>query len=135
MLIWNHPKNKADLSSNFKLVTKHLKWNIGVADFLRELFKNNKILIKSDLVWFIELLLDEIRSRPMSDYYKSKLLDIFRMITLFNDKGVKRNQLEILSAFQRTKFQLLDLSNLPEQLADYKNSLNSILANHPLDKV
>jgi hypothetical protein len=86
-------------------------------------------------VWFIELLLDEIRSRPMSDYYKSKLLDIFRMITLFNDKGVKRNQLEILSAFQRTKFQLLDLSNLPEQLEDYKNSLNNILANHPLDKV
>jgi hypothetical protein len=135
MLIWNHPKNKADLSSNFKLVTKHLKWNIGVADFLRELFKNNKILIKSDLVWFIELLLDEIRSRPMSDYYKSKLLDIFRMITLFNDKGVKRNQLEILSAFQRTKFQLLDLSNLPEQLEEYKKSLNNILANHPLDKV
>lgn len=86
-------------------------------------------------MWFIELLLDEIRSRPMSDYYKSKLLDIFRMITLFNDKGVKRNQLEILSAFQRTKFQLLDLSNLPEQLEEYKKSLNNILANHPLDKV
>jgi hypothetical protein len=93
MLIWNHPKNKADLTYTFRLVTKHLRWNIGVADFIRELFKNNKNLVKSDISWFIELLLDEIRQKPVSDYYTSKLLDIFRMLTFFNEKGVKKNQL------------------------------------------
>lgn len=68
----------------------------------------------------------------MGDYYKSKLLDIFRMVTLFNDKGVKRNQLEILSAFQRTKFQLVDLSGLPGYLEEYKRALENLLAGHPL---
>lgn len=120
MLIWDHPKNKADLSAHMRLVTKHLRWNIGVADFLRELFKNNKPLVKSKLDWFIELLLEEIRLKPYTDYYKSKLLDVLRLITLFNDRGVKKNQLEILSAFQRTKFQLIDLTDIPEHLKLYK---------------
>ena len=35
MLIWNHSKNKLDLTKDFKLVTKHLHWNIGVADFVK----------------------------------------------------------------------------------------------------
>lgn len=134
MLIWNHPKNKADLTSTLKLVTKHLRWNIGVADFIRELFKNNKILIKSDISWFIEMLLEEVRLKPTSDYYASKLLDIFRMLTLFNEKGVKKNQLEILSAFQRTKFQILDLSNLDEQLEVYSKGLTRLMDGCPSDR-
>lgn len=68
--------------------------------------------MKSDVTWIIEMLLDQVRQKSSSDYYRSKLLDIFRLITIFNDKGVKKNQLDILSAFQRTKFQVIDLKNL-----------------------
>jgi hypothetical protein len=39
------------------------------------------------------MLLEEVISRKNSDYYKSKLMDIFRVMTIFNDKGVKKHQL------------------------------------------
>jgi len=133
-LIWNHPKNKSDLTPNLRLVTKHLRWNIGVADFIRELFKNNKLLIKTDMSWFIEMLLEEIRQKSPSDYYASKLLDIFRMLTLFNEKGVKRNQLEILSVFQRTKFQIIDLSRLDDHLSLYARGLQKLMEGCPPDR-
>ena len=47
MLIWNHPENKQDFNI-IEIAIKHLKFNVGCAEFLRELFSNNKVALFSE---------------------------------------------------------------------------------------
>lgn len=76
-------------------------------------------------------MIKEITKRPNTDFYKSKLLDIFRPLTIFNDHGIKERQLEILSAFQKNKFQILDLQKIDHLIEEYTNSLNALIAGCP----
>ena len=77
--------------------------------------------------------MEEIVARGGGDYYKSKLLDIFRPLTIFNDRGIKKRQLDVLSAFQKRKFQTIPLHNLDHLLQDYSQSLTRLVTNLPTD--
>lgn len=48
VLIWNHNENKKDLTYFLKNAKAHLKYNIGCIDFFREMYTNNKSLVKAE---------------------------------------------------------------------------------------
>lgn len=67
----------------------HLRYNIGCIDFFREMYSNNKKLVKSesDLSQLVDLVVSTANKLEMSSYYKSKLIDFLRVLVIFDDKG------------------------------------------------
>jgi inositol 1,4,5-triphosphate receptor type 1/inositol 1,4,5-triphosphate receptor type 3 len=41
---------------------------------------------------------------PISCYYKSKLLDLLRVLVVFNNKPIKNNQIHLMSLMQSKQF-------------------------------
>ena len=113
VLIWNHSDNKNDLMPSAKLLSNHIKFNIGCIDFIRELFTNNKPLLYSESD--ITNILNDVvtictriwynlgKHEPLSSYYKSKLLDFLRVLMVFNNKAIKSNQILVMAQLQSKK--------------------------------
>ncbi|KAM3129578.1 hypothetical protein pb186bvf_018329 [Paramecium bursaria] len=105
MLIWNHPENKQDFNI-IDISIQHLKFNVGCAEFLRELFSNNKVTLFSE--HYIGLVTEQsikiADSLTFDEYYKSQLLDLLRILCHFNNKSIKVNQLQIMANLQNRKY-------------------------------
>jgi len=98
LLIWNHMDNKMELAKYKGFMYHHIHMNVGVVDFLRELFTNNKPLLFSEreipiIIGHIISACDKVRNAL---FYKSKLLDFLRVLLVFNSKSIKSNQLLVL---------------------------------------
>jgi inositol 1,4,5-triphosphate receptor type 1/inositol 1,4,5-triphosphate receptor type 3 len=67
--------------------------NVGVIDFLKELFTNNKPLLFSERE--IPVILNHVVSAcdkmPASNFYKGKLVDFLRVLIIFNSKAIRTN--------------------------------------------
>jgi hypothetical protein len=68
------------------------------------MYTNNKTLvIKSDVTSLVHKVIEIANSLEMYTYHKSKLMDFLRVLIIFDDKGVDRNQnilMEIISLYQ-----------------------------------
>jgi inositol 1,4,5-triphosphate receptor type 1/inositol 1,4,5-triphosphate receptor type 3 len=90
--------NKMDISKYKQSMYQHISMNVGVVEFLKELFTNNKPLLFSERE--IPLILtsiigtcDQIRNNL---FYKSRLLDFLRVLLVFNSRSIRINQLLVL---------------------------------------
>lgn len=70
-----------------------MQHNLYCAQFLRELFQNNKILLfnESKCSKTIDEVVKYCNDLPYHKYYKSQLLDFLRVLTIYNNKSVKVN--------------------------------------------
>lgn len=90
--------NKMELSKSKNQMYKHIPYNVGVIDFLRELFTNNKPLLFSEreIPIIINHVVKACNSILWTQFYKAKLLDFLRVLLIFNSKAIKSNQLIVL---------------------------------------
>lgn len=93
MLIWNHMDNKMELAKFKNQMYKHIPYNVGVIDFLKELFTNNKPLLFSEreIPIIINHVVSSCNSVPWDQIYKAKLLDFLRVLLVFNSKSIRSN--------------------------------------------
>jgi uncharacterized protein YlzI (FlbEa/FlbD family) len=82
----------------------HLKENVGCIDFFKQMYTNNKKLVKSkDIASVIEKVIEYANDWALNKFQKSKLLDFLRIAVIFDDKGYDINQnmvMEIISQYQ-----------------------------------
>ena len=83
-------------------ILEHLTLNIGVADFMREMYDNNKNLLynESDMIAKAKMIREIVNNLPQCDFNRSKILDLLRAMVFFNDKALKTNQIAILKLLQ-----------------------------------
>lgn len=88
-----------------KLVLPHLKYRVGVPQFIYNICFNNKILVNSeDLVrTIVEAIVAACGEFSIDDYERSNLLFSLRGLVLFNEKGHERNQKLVLSIVQKNR--------------------------------
>lgn len=105
VMIWNHNENKKDLTYFLRFSKTHLKYNVGCIDFFREMYTNNKSLVKAESE--VEEIVDEVvsiaNSLELNSFYKSKLMNFLRVLAIFDDKGDTKNQniiMEVISRYQ-----------------------------------
>lgn len=104
MLVWNNIDIKKELEFILKVAEPHLKENVGCIDFFKQMYTNNKKLVKSkDIAGVIEQVIEYANDLSLNKFQKSKLLDFLRMAVIFDDKGYDINQnmvMEIISQYQ-----------------------------------
>lgn len=87
-----------------KVAEPHLKENVGCIDFFKQMYTNNKKLVKSkDISLLIQQVIEYANDLTLNRYQKSKLLDFLRIAVIFDDKGYDINQnmvMEIISQYQ-----------------------------------
>lgn len=85
--------NKMELMKYKNMMYSHIQHNVGVIDFLRELFTNNKPLLFSEreIPFILNNVISTCNNTLNSLFYKSKLLDFLRVLLIFNSKAVKAN--------------------------------------------
>ena len=85
--------NKMEMARYKNFMYEHICSNVGVVDFLRELFTNNKPLLFSERE--IPIITGQIISAcdkaSNNLFYKSKLLDFLRVLLVFNSKSIRSN--------------------------------------------
>ncbi|KAM3147677.1 hypothetical protein pb186bvf_000005 [Paramecium bursaria] len=111
LLIWNHMENKMALAKSKDLMITQLDKNVGVIDFLKVLFTNNKPLLFSERE--IPNILDKVllicNSINYNQYYKSKLFEFLRVLLIFNSRYIQSNQNLSLQKIQESKYQRIIL--------------------------
>lgn len=72
---------------------KHIPYNVGVIDYLKELFTNNKPLLFSEreIPIIIHHVISACNLTSSNEYYKAKLLDFLRVLLIFNSKAIRAN--------------------------------------------
>lgn len=104
VLIWNNIDNKKELENILKIAECHLSYNVGCIDFFKQMYTNNKKLVKkSEIKPIIELVIDHANNLPITSYLKSKLMDFLRIAVIFDDEGYDINQnmvMELISQYQ-----------------------------------
>lgn len=54
VLVWNNNENKKELEGLLKVAEPHLPYNVGCIDFFKQMYTNNKKLVKNkDIKWII----------------------------------------------------------------------------------
>ncbi len=106
LIVWNNHENKKEFSHCLGQLESHVQVNLGYADFLREMYDNNKAMLynEGELQYHACLLRGVINRLPASHFYKSKLLDTFRAMIFFNEKALRVNQILILKTFQDDEY-------------------------------
>jgi inositol 1,4,5-triphosphate receptor type 1/inositol 1,4,5-triphosphate receptor type 3 len=106
--------NKMELARYKATMYNHIHLNVGVVDFLRELFTNNKPLLFSEreIPIIISHIIGACDKVANTLYYKAKLLDFLRVLLVFNSKSIRSNQLLVLQKLQDDQFSniMVDLS-------------------------
>lgn len=84
----------------------HLPHNVGVIDFFKELYDNNKNLLyaEREIIRLTKRICEIINQLPDDSFYRSKLLDFFRCLIFFNEKALKDNQITILKIMQDDEY-------------------------------
>ena len=104
VLVWNNIDNKKELEFILRVAEPHLKENVGCIDFFKQMYTNNKKLVKSkDIASVIEKVIEYANDWALNKFQKSKLLDFLRIAVIFDDKGYDINQnmvMEIISQYQ-----------------------------------
>ena len=86
VLIWNNIDNKKELENILKIAECHLSYNVGCIDFFKQMYTNNKKLVKkSEIKPIIELVIDHANNLPITSYLKSKLMHFLRIAVIFDD--------------------------------------------------
>ncbi|CAD8053653.1 unnamed protein product [Paramecium sonneborni] len=112
LIIWNHMENKIALSKYKESMYPHLQYNVGIIDFLKALFANNKPLIYSqrEIPNILQIILKQCDGQSLGNYYKSKLLDFLRIILIFNSSYIPQNQALTLQNLQEHTYGNLIIS-------------------------
>lgn len=104
VLIWNNNENKKQLESILKIAECHLEYNVGCIDFFKQMYINNKKLVKkSEIKSLIEKIIGYANQMEIKYYQKSKLMDFLRIAVIFDDQGYDINQnmvMELISQYQ-----------------------------------
>jgi hypothetical protein len=86
VLAWNNIENKKELENILKIAECHLSYNVGCIDFFKQMYTNNKKLVKkSDIKTIIELVIENANNLEIQSYLKSKLMDFLRIAVIFDD--------------------------------------------------
>lgn len=88
-----------DFIKTVDIALKHIPYNVGCIEYLRELFANNKNLLFNEIhiVNVSELVIKSCDSLDMDKYYKSALIEFLRILVTHNNKTIKFNQLQIMA--------------------------------------
>ena len=96
----------------------HLPHNVGVIDFFKELYDNNKNLLynEKEINTLTKRICEIINQLPDSSFYRSKLLDFFRCLIFFNEKALQSNQIMILKIMQDDEYTRILINVTPEDV-------------------
>ena len=93
---------------------KFLHRNVGVIDFFKEMYDNNKNMLynEREIVSLTTTICEIINTLPDESFYRAKLLDFFRCLVYFNEKALRPNQIRILKTMQDDSFSriIIDVS-------------------------
>ena len=97
----------------------HLSSNIGVLDFMKEMYDNNKNMLfnEEELNGLIRNICEIVENQG-NTYYKSKVLDFLRYLIYLNNKPLKNNQILILKIIQDDSYKNIMMGLSPEKITE-----------------
>lgn len=117
-IIANNQDNKLELLPHIEPMKVHLPHNVGVIDFFKELYDNNKNMLynEKEINTLTKRICEIINSLDDSSFYRSKLLDFFRCLIFFNEKALQSNQIMILKIMQDDEYTRVLIDVKPEDV-------------------
>lgn len=117
-IIINNQDNKLEMLPYVEPMKAHLPYNVGVIDFFKELYDNNKNLLynEKEINSLTKCICDIINRLPDDSFYRSKLLDFFRCLIFFNEKALLTNQIMILKIMQDDEYTRVLINVMPEDV-------------------